>query len=121
MKDKENTAQIKTIDTSPEVRAYVYQRINELTPYLPQNTKTGITLEEVKKEDSKQAFFQASIDLESESAIITSYGQAEDVFEAISAAAQDLQAKVSALHEIITSNHDRDLAIRQVSQGHYLH
>lgn len=113
------------LETSPEVRAYVYQRLQEFEPYLLPNTQTGVVIEQIVSENEAGAGtvneFRVHLSLNTEGGKLVAQGQAKDVYAAIAESTRQLMAQISMIHNAVVSSRERDLEIQQMYKHPYLH
>lgn len=103
-----------------EIKAHLNQCVYEAFTYFEEETKTGITLQRIQKEDQEDTFV-ALLDFEMKSGTISTSGESSDVFKAISNASESLMSKITQLHNVLISNKERDLEIHNLSKNRYLH
>lgn len=110
----------KVIETTPEVKAYVYQRLQDFSPYLNDKSETGVVIQKLKADADHEGFL-VHLSISTEGGSLAATGEGNDVFSAIARATDHMMAQVSAIHNITISNRERDLEIRQASSHSYLH
>lgn len=131
-KPKMNTESL--IENNPDVKAFIYQQIFELTPYL-----TPETVVTVVARDAKKLIFEydlADIDektellakshriafiLKEKEAKLEAEGVHENIFEAISIAKTYLVSHLAEIQNNVISNQDRQIEINQALQNTLTH
>ena len=109
------------IETSGEVRAFIYQKLHPFEPYIKEDTDTEVVIEHITEENSDTKFYQVQLVLETAEGELATRGQGDNVFSAVSDAADSLMSQISLIHNSVISTRERDLEIRQAFQNQYLH
>lgn len=109
-------------NTTPEIRAFIYQQLTDLEGLLPQNSNVSIVVEDpaVLKKTKKAQKKKVMIQLETEVGNLVVESEHMDVYKAIQAAKENLRAQLSVL-QTFTSGEDRDEKINDIIEHKYLH
>ncbi len=121
-------------NTSPEIRAFIYQQLTDLENLLPQGAALSITVEDKsllpKAKTSKAKTKQLSKKIHTKKVVIyleTSVGNIfvesknKDVFKAIQTAKEDLKNQLSTLQNILIRQDERANSIETIMRHPYLH
>ena len=112
----------RSLEQSPEIKAYVYQRLQEFEPYLLPNTQTGVFIQRAKHvTNSEKEHFEVSLTLNTEGGKLQAHGVADDVYAAISQASQTLMNQISTIHNAVISSQERNQEIARAFRNQYLH
>lgn len=123
------------IETDPEVKSFVYQQINEFSPYVTPETNVIVLArdaedayadeEHVISSDldsaEKHYPYRIAIVLKEQDATIEAEGFGHDIFDAISAAKEAMLIRLSELQDEVESPQDRLNAIQQATENTQLH
>lgn len=129
------TDTLHLIETDPEVKSFIYQQINEFTPYVTPETTVVVLARNPEdayaddshaiNEDSESAEdhypFRIAIVLKEEDATLEAEGFGRDVYDAITAAKEAMLMRLSEIQEEIESPQDRLNAIQQASDNSQVH
>lgn len=131
-KHKMNTESL--IENNPDVKAFIYQQIFELTPYLTPETVVTVVARDAKKlvleydlddVDEKKEMLAKShriaFILKEKEAKLEAEGVHENIFEAISIAKSYLVSHLAEIQNNVISNQDRQIEINQALQNNLTH
>jgi ribosome-associated translation inhibitor RaiA len=114
--DQEIIINGQELETQPGLRAYLYQQLNELSPFMLPDSKAGALIKVSDKQVYRVTLFIQTGDGQLEAA-----GRSEDVYEAARNAKTLLLDQMSAIHDFIVSTRERDLEITEALRPHHLH
>lgn len=123
------------IETDPEVKSFVYQQINEFSPYVTPETNVVVLARDAEDAyadenhiisgdlDSAENhyIYRIAIVLKEEDATLEAEGFGYDIFDAINAAKEAMLQRLSELQEEIESPQDRLNAIQQATENIQVH
>ncbi|MES2802697.1 MAG: hypothetical protein V4654_09420 [Bdellovibrionota bacterium] len=128
------TDTLHLIETDLEVKSFIYQQINEFTPYvtpetnvivLARNPEDAYADEEhaIAGDDSSEDHypFRIAIVLKENEATIEAEGFGRDIYDAITAASKAMLHRLCEIHEEIESPQDRLNAIQQACENPQVH
>ncbi len=101
-------------NTTPEVRAFIYQELNDLDGLLPEGTALSVVV------DDKTKLNKVAIHLQSTVGNLYVESEAKDVFKAIRKAKDDLKTQLSALQSFLAGD-DRETLVQNAINKHYIH
>lgn len=109
-------------NTTPEIRAFIYQQLTDLEGLLPQNSNVSIVVEDpaILKKSKKAQEKKVMIQLETEAGNFVVESEHLDVYKAIQAAKENLRSQLSVL-QAFTNGEDRDEKINNIIEHKYLH
>lgn len=124
----------KLIDQNPEMRAYIYQILQEFEPFVTPHTKvlvltrdpmklaSKLELEgiEMASEDLKK-MHRVSIILDESGTKIESEGLHEDLYDAVQLAKDSLLGQLWKIQDRVVSASERNSAIQQLIQNTQVH
>jgi hypothetical protein len=90
----------KALQTTPEVRAFIYQQINEFETFLPTGSSVGVLLHEAEDH------ILATIEIHSIAGNFQCYGVGQDAIEALVDAKEAMVAQLQMLE--LVQNEDDD-------------
>ena len=123
------------IETDPEVKSFVYQQINEFSPYVTPETNVIVLARDpedayadedhVISSDLDSADdhyeFRIAIVLKEAEATLEAEGFGHDIFDAITAAKEAMLQRLSEIQEEVESPQDRLNAIQQATENPQVH
>jgi ribosomal subunit interface protein len=113
------------INTTPEVRAFIYQQLTDLEGLLPQGSNVNIVVEDpaLLSKAKKPKIFKKKvmIQLETEAGNIVVESEHKDVFKAISLAKETLRGQLTTLESFLGGAEDRDQKIEDILAHKILH
>lgn len=123
------------IETDPEVKSFVYQQINEFSPYVTPETNVVVLArdaedayaddEHVISSDFESAdnhyLYRIAIVLKEEDATLEAEGFGHDIYDAINAAKEAMLQRLSELQAEVESPQDRLNAIQQATENTQVH
>ena len=116
-------------NTSPEIRAFIYQQLTDLEGLLPQGSNISIAvddpsyLEKTQKKASKKTKIHKKkvvIQLETQAGNLVVESENFDIYKAIQAAKENLRSQLTTLHAFL-SGMDREEQIDNIISKKYLH
>lgn len=118
MKDPKNSNNLQGLQN--DVKAYIYQQINEFTPYFLPDSNVAVA---VKKKESKSGTknFVVTMVLTGGGTYVEAAGNDEDLFAATRKAKEDLLKHLESIHKRLVSEHDRDSLIQAIVESQSLH
>lgn len=105
----------KTRDAAPEVRAFIYQELNDLDGLLPAGTALSVVI------DDKSNKNRVAIHLQSTVGNLYVESESKDVFKAIRKAKDNLKDQLSVLQSILIETEDREMQIEHIINKDFLH
>lgn len=105
----------KTPDAAPEVRAFIYQELNDLDGLLPAGTALSVVV------DDKANKNKVAIHLQSNIGNLYVESESKDVFKAIRKAKENLKDQLSALQSFLIETEDREMQIEHIINKDFLH
>ncbi|MFN3454107.1 MAG: hypothetical protein ACK41T_04050 [Pseudobdellovibrio sp.] len=126
---------LNLIETDLDVKSYIYQQINELTPYITPETSVIVLArdpEEAYKDENhviaEDEFtrdnhykYRIALVLKEEDTSIESEGFGYDIYDAVQAATAAMLQRLFEIQEEVESPQDRLNAIQQASENSQLH
>lgn len=123
------------IETDPEVKSFVYQQINEFSPYVTPETNVIVLARDAEdayaNEDHVISSDSDSVDdhypyriaivLKEGEATLESEGFGRDIFDAITAAKEAMLQRLSEIQDEVESPQDRLNAIQQATENTQVH
>lgn len=113
-------------NTSPEIRAFIYQQLTDLEGLLPKGSNVNIVVDDpatlnksLKK--SKTYKKKVMIQLETEAGNLVVESEHKDVYKAIQIAKENLRAQLSALQSFLSDVDDRDQMIDDIITHKVIH
>lgn len=111
-------------NTSPEIRAFIYQQLSDLEGLLPQNANVSIVVEDpgfLKNEKTKKAHKKkVTIQMEAEVGNLVVESEHLDIYKAIQAAKENLRTQLSVLQAFMSPD-DRDQQIEDIIAHKTIH
>ncbi|MFP5520295.1 MAG: HPF/RaiA family ribosome-associated protein [Bdellovibrionia bacterium] len=122
------------IEASPEVKAYIYQLIQEFEPFVTPETIVAVTAKdpsklatklelegiEISEQDLKK-MHRISILLKEDGTKIEAEGLHEDIYEAVQIAKESLLKQLWAIHENVVNAQERNSAIQYYMANPQVH
>lgn len=112
-------------NTTPEIRAFIYQQLTDLEGLLPQGSNVSIVIEDpaILNKDKKKKHFKKKvmIQLETEAGNIVVESENFDVYKAIRLAKETLRGQLSTLQSFLMDADDRDQKIKDILDQKILH
>ena len=123
------------IETDPEVKSFVYQQINEFSPYVTPETNVIVLArdpEDAYADDDHvisgdmdsvddHYAYRIAIVLKEEDATLESEGFGRDIFDAIAAAKEAMLQRLCEIQAEVESPQDRLNAIQQATENTQVH
>lgn len=122
------------LEQNPEIRAYVYQILQEFEPFVTSDTKIYVMARDPMKLASKleiegiemspedlRKMHRVSIVMDESGTKIEAEGLHEDLFEAVIIAKNSLLGQLWRIQDSVVSSSERNLAIQQVIQNTQVH
>ena len=122
------------IEQNPEMRAYIYQILQEFEPFVTPDTKIFVMARDPMKLASKleiegiemspedlKKMHRVSIVMDESGTKIESEGLHEDLFEAVLIAKNSLLGQLWKIQDSVISASERNLAIQQFIQNTQVH
>ena len=104
------------LENHPEIRAYIYQQLNDLAPFMLPETQTGIMIHKVKEEKtSEQPGYVVKVFLQTGESQIAAHGEQDDLYEAIADAKTKLLSQMLEIQDEVVSAGDREAEIPRCS------
>lgn len=127
------TAEMKLIETNPEVKSFIYQQIAELNPFVTPETVVMVIAKDPK--DIKEESFTEDIDVEElrtykhriaivlkeHDTSIEAEAYHDDIYEAIKLAKDSLLNRLIEIQEEVESPSERLEAIKLASANQQIH
>ncbi len=113
---KNESKHIKLDKTTPEVRAYIYQQLNDIEHMIPKGSAIAVSVDEDKTHQKT-----VSIILKTVIGDVVVSSQSTNIFAAIQAAKDDLEVQLSDISSIIDEDDVRSMALDQLLKNKYLH
>ena len=129
------TDTLALIETNPDVKSYIYQQINEFSPYVTEETNVVVLARDPEEAyadeshvisedtDSKDEHYEyrIAIVLKEHDATLEAEGFGRDIYDAIKAASEAMVQRLSELQEEVESPQDRLNAIQQACENQQIH
>lgn len=123
------------IETDPDIKSFVYQQINEFTPYVTPETNIVVlarSAEEAYADESHvissdfdsadhHYAYRIAIVLKEDDTTLEAEGFGHDIFDAITAARDAMLQRLSEIQAEIESPQDRLKAIQQATENTQVH
>lgn len=123
------------IETDPEVKSFVYQQINEFSPYVTPETNVIVLARDAEdayadddhviSSDTDSADnhypYRIAIVLKEGEATLEAEGFGYDIFDAINAAKEAMLQRLSEIQDEVESPQDRLNAIQQATENTQVH
>lgn len=103
-------------NTAPEVRAFIYQELNDLDGLLPEGTALSVVVDDKHKGKRNKV----AIHLQSALGNLYVESESKDVFKAITQAKENLKSQLSVLQSFLIGD-DRDIQVQNMINRHLLH
>jgi ribosomal subunit interface protein len=111
-------------NTTPEIRAFIYQQLTDLEGLLPQGSNVNIVVEDpalLSKSKTKVFKKKVMIQLETQAGNIVVESEHKDVFKAIQLAKETLSGQLSTLQNFLGETEDRDDKINEILSNKIIH
>lgn len=126
---------LNLIETDPEVKSFVYQQINEFTPYVTPETNIVVLArdaEEAYADDSHviagdydsaddHYAYRIAIVLKEDDTTLEAEGFGHDIYDAITAARDAMLQRLSEIQAEVENPQDRLNAIQQATENTQVH
>ncbi len=125
---------LNLIETDLEVKAFIYQQINDLTPYLTADSTVMVIArdpDEAYKDDTHVIFddesknepfkFRIAIILKESESSLEAEGFGDDIYDAIRYAKEALSVRLSEIQDEVESPQERLKAIQQATSNSQIH
>jgi len=127
---------LELIESNTEVKSFVYQQINELTPFATENTtimvmardpqeayqnEDHLLAEEAADPEHERFTYRIAIVLKEEEGTIEAEGFGYDIYDAVRFAKEALLQRLSEIQEEVESPQDRMNAIQQAMDNQQVH
>lgn len=126
---------LNLIETDPEVKSFIYQQINEFSPFVTPETNVIVLArnpedayadeDHVIASDSESIEdhyeYRIAIVLKEADATLEAEGFGRDIYDAISAASEAMLTRLSEIHDEVESPQDRLKAIQQACENTQIH
>lgn len=123
------------IETDPEVKSFVYQQINEFSPYVTPETNVIVLARDAEEayadeghvisSDTESADnhypYRIAIVLKEEDATLEAEGFGHDIYDAITAAKEAMLQRLSEIQAEVENPQDRLNAIQQATENNQVH
>jgi ribosome-associated translation inhibitor RaiA len=115
-------------NSSPEIRAFIYQQLSDLEALLPQGTAVSVVVEDpalsptYKARPKKLSEKKVVMQLETAAGNLLVESENQDVYAAITKARDDLKVQLATLQSFLAEeNIDRSNQIENILTHKYLH
>lgn len=123
------------IETDPEVKSFVYQQINEFSPYVTPETNVIVLARDPEDAYADEDHiistdldsvddhyeYRIAIVLKEADATLEAEGFGHDIFDAITAAKEAMLQRLSEIQDEVESPQDRLNAIQQATENPQVH
>lgn len=113
---KSDNKHLKVDKTTPEIRAYIYQQLNDIEHMIPKGSAIAISVDEDKTHQKT-----VSIILKTVIGDVIVNSQNPNIFTAIQEAKDDLEGQLTDLSSLIDEDDVRSMALDQLLTHKYLH
>jgi ribosomal subunit interface protein len=105
--------------TDRELKAYIYQQLMDIQPYLVTNSQVAVTVSLKNKNSKKKKQFLVTLNAKIENGEMAAEGQDGDVYQAFGKAKELMMLQLAELQNSLMDPAERELEVQTALAGGY--